>query len=276
MDVIHRNLFRLLRSGAFDEYEELEPMSSFKWQRLLQIAEVQDMAPYIQLGVVSQRRTKSDLPIPDNIIKQLYNVSSVIPNVNTTLMRLLKLSPRLSNFVLNRRLKKIKAEEESSSEGSVETLQLLNVIIYNVNQTLNKGLDIHGIIELGRFLRNRGDCVDFIKMESWLRHLGMSRMAALQGTVLIEVFHFQLEEIPYMQKTEPQAYNLLMRTMQHTAFDTAETWHFRTRSNGMVENNGKILRRNLRRCLKYFRYCPWETISNFFRNFFKNLSEIEE
>lgn len=276
MDIIHRNLFRLLRSGAFNEYEELEPMSPFKWRRLLQIAETQGMASYIQLGVVSQRRNNNNLCIPDTIIKQLYSVSSVIPNVNTTLMKVMQLNPHLSNYFLNRRLKRIKSEEESSSDGSVETLQLLNVIIYNVNQTLNKGLDIHGIIELGRFLRNRGDSVDFIKIESWLKHLGLSRMASLQGTVLIDVFHFELEEIPYMQKTERQAYALLMRTMQHTAFDTAETWHFRTRSNGMVENNGKILRRNLRRCLKYFKYCPWETISNFVRNFFKNLSEIEE
>ena len=276
MDIIHRNLFRLLRSGAFDEYDELEPMSPFKWRRLLQIAEIQGMTSYIQLGVVSQRRTNNNLCIPDTIIKHLYSVSSVIPNVNTTLMKVMQLNPHLSNYFLNRRLKRIKSEEESSSDGSVETLQLLNVIIYNVNQTLNKGLDIHGIIELGRFLRNRGDSVDFIKIESWLKHLGLSRMASLQGTVLIDVFHFELEEIPYMQKTERQAYALLMRTMQHTAFDTAETWHFRTRSNGMVENNGKILRRNLRRCLKYFKYCPWETISNFLRNFFKNLSEIEE
>lgn len=276
MDIIHRNLFRLLRSGAFDEYEELEPMSPFKWRRLLQIAEIQGMASYIQLGVVSQRRTNNNLCIPETIIKQLYSVSSVIPNVNNTPMKVMQLNPHLSNYFLNRRLKRIKSEEESSSDGSVETLQLLNVIIFNVNQTLNKGLDIHGIIELGRFLRNRGDSVDFIKIESWLKHLGLSRMASLQGTVLIDVFHFELEEIPYMQKTERQAYALLMRTMQHTAFDTAETWHFRTRSNGMVENNGKILRRNLRRCLKYFKYCPWETISNFVRNFFKNLSEIEE
>lgn len=276
MNIIHRNLFRLLRSGAFDEYDELEPMSPFKWRRLLQIADVQGMTPYIQLGVVSQRRTKSELCIPEEIIRQLYSVSTVIPNVNTTLMKLLKLDPHLSNYFLNRRLKKIKTDEESSSEGSVETIQLLNVIVYNVNQTLNKGLDLHGIIELGRFLRNRGDNVDFIKVETWLKHLGLERMAALQGTILIDVFDFQLDEIPYMQKTERQAYPLLMRTMEHTAFDTAETWHFRMRSNGMVENNGKILRRNLRRCLKYFKYCPWETISNFFRNFYRNLSEIEE
>lgn len=148
MNIIHRNLFRLLRSGAFDEYEELEPMSPFKWRRLLQIADVQGMAPYIQLGVVSQRRTKSELCIPEEIIKQLNSVSTVVPNVNTTLMKLLKLDPHLSNYFLNRRLKKIKADEESSSEGSVETIQLLNVIIYNVNQTLNRGLDLHGIIEL--------------------------------------------------------------------------------------------------------------------------------
>ena len=95
MNIIHRNLFRLLRSGAFDEYEELEPMSPFKWRRLLQIADVQGMAPYIQLGVVSQRRTKSELCIPEEIIKQLNSVSTVVPNVNTTLMKLLKLDPHL-------------------------------------------------------------------------------------------------------------------------------------------------------------------------------------
>ena len=177
MNIIHRNLFRLLRSSAFDEYEELEPMSPFKWRRLLQIADVQGMAPYIQLGVVSQRRTKSELCIPEEIIKQLNSVSTVVPNVNTTLMKLLKLDPHLSNYFLNRRLKKIKADEESSSEGSVETIQLLNVIIYNVNQTLNRGLDLHGIIELGRFLRNRGDSVDFIKIETWLKHCSPARHA---------------------------------------------------------------------------------------------------
>lgn len=31
MDIITRNFFRLLRSGALNEYEQLEPMSNFKW-----------------------------------------------------------------------------------------------------------------------------------------------------------------------------------------------------------------------------------------------------
>ena len=34
MDIIQRNLFRLLRSGAFGTQEQIEPMSAFKWERL--------------------------------------------------------------------------------------------------------------------------------------------------------------------------------------------------------------------------------------------------
>ena len=34
MDIVKRNFFRLLRSGAYDSDEQIEPMSAFKWQKL--------------------------------------------------------------------------------------------------------------------------------------------------------------------------------------------------------------------------------------------------
>ena len=41
MNIITRNFFRLLRSGALNEYEPMEPMSAFKWRRLDQMVHAQ-------------------------------------------------------------------------------------------------------------------------------------------------------------------------------------------------------------------------------------------
>ena len=38
MDIVKRNFFRLLRSGAYDSDEQIEPMSAFKWQKLYQFS----------------------------------------------------------------------------------------------------------------------------------------------------------------------------------------------------------------------------------------------
>ncbi len=75
---------------------------------------------------------------------------------------------------------------------------------------------------------------------------------------------------------EPEAYPLILRTLAHTATDTSEEWHFRQRKTGFVVNNSKVMRRNLRRSIRYINYAPIETSSNFLNNFAKSLSEIEE
>lgn len=51
MEIIQRNFFRLLRSGAFADDELLEPMSAFKWRRLYQMVEVQGVADVFLRGV---------------------------------------------------------------------------------------------------------------------------------------------------------------------------------------------------------------------------------
>ena len=129
---------------------------------------------------------------------------------------------------------------------------------------------------MGRYLRQRGDRVDYVRLEQWLHKLGFVRMASLLGTVLIRIFDFTIDELPYMQKEEADGPRLTARSMDETAHDTAENWHFRMRTNGMVENNSRVLRRNLRRSLRYVRYNPLETASNFMANFARSLSEIEE
>ena len=174
-------------------------------------------------------------------------------------------------------MKRIISKEMADDEDiSMETVDLLELIIFNVYHILNKGLSMDGIIRLGRYLRTRGDKVDFVKLEGWLDKLHIKRLAQLEGSILISVFEFDQDEIPFVETVEPEAYPLILRTLAHTATDTSEEWHFRQRKTGFVVNNSKVMRRNLRRSIRYINYAPIETSSNFLNNFAKSLSEIEE
>ena len=81
----------------------------------------------------------------------------------------------MNNSFLNRRLIKIQKEERHSIDTSIETLYLLRLLVSNINGILANGISIRGIIQLGQYLRTRGDKVDFIKLESWLRKLHIQR-----------------------------------------------------------------------------------------------------
>ncbi len=265
MSIINRNLFRLLRNGAFHTHEPLEPMSAFKWQRLIQIAEKQDVLPYIP-PLTSRNPVPSPPRTPENNP----------PTVEEYISTIAEEDPELSNILLKWKMKRMKKREENNPDATPETWQLMQLIINNVNQTLTQGISLRGIIELGRFLRTKGQNVDFILLESWLHKLDMMRMASLQASILVNFFTFHEDEIPFMHQQEKAATRLVERSLTHTAADTAENWHFRMRTNGMVQNNSKVLRRNLRRSFKYLRFNPIETTSNFMANFAKTLAEIEE
>ncbi len=55
MNIIQRNFFRLLRSGAFESKEQIEPMSVFKWQKLYQLAVMHDVAGFVYDGLMRCR-----------------------------------------------------------------------------------------------------------------------------------------------------------------------------------------------------------------------------
>ena len=47
MDIIQRNFFRLIRSGAFNDKSQIEVMSAFKWRRLYEIVMFQNVLDYL-------------------------------------------------------------------------------------------------------------------------------------------------------------------------------------------------------------------------------------
>ncbi len=263
MNIITRNFFRLLRSGALNEYEPMEPMSAFKWRRLDQMVHAQHVERAALKGIKNHQFDEM-MNIPEDLANQTPDSSAQ------------QEEPRLSNHYLNFRLSRIENAERHAIDTNVDALNVLKIIVGNVSSMLNHGTMLSGIIELGSYLRNKGDKVDFVKLDTWLGKLQLRRMAQLQGSMLMSVFNFEQDELPFVRHVEAAANKLVLRSVTHSASDTAEEWHFRQLSSGFVQNNSALLRRNLRRSLRYITYAPLETVSNFFNNFARSLQEIEE
>ena len=271
MDVIQRNFFRILSSGAFNSQSNIEPMSPFKWRRLMQMVDAQQVIPVFVKGI-SKHSLDEGLRLPDSIIADI----KARMNDNRTLSGKVPEKVKLSSRLLNHRLKGIIHNELPSIDTSIEALDILKLIVSNSQSMLTRGMDLDGIITLGQYLRTRGDKVDFVKLDAWLSSLMLHPMAELQGNILISVFGFDEDELPFVTKYDQKAYKLTLRSVSDLAKDTAQEWHFKQNSAGFVRNNGAVLRRNLRRSLRYVGYAPLETVSNFANNFVRSLSEIEE
>jgi hypothetical protein len=271
MDIIQRNFFRILCSGAFGTQSSIEPMSPFKWRRLMQMVEAQQVMPVFVSGIV-KHTSDEGLNLPDDVIG---DIKARMSERKALAARIPK-TARLSSTFLNRRLRNLMYNELHSIDTSVEALDMLKLIVANSEVMLTRGMNLGGIITMGEYLRTRGDKVDFVKLDGWLTALQLHGMAELQGNVLISVFGFEQDELPFVARTDQKAYRLTLRSVSDLAKDTAQEWHFRQNSAGFVQNNNAVLRRNLSRSLRYMGYAPVETTSNFFHNFVRSLSEIEE
>lgn len=269
MDIIKRNFFRLLQSGALHEYITLEPMSGFKWKRLFKMLEKQKLTSLARCGIKNYQYDKT-INIPPSLIKDLERFA------NNDKQSLITTTPTLSNILLKKRLEKLRYNERHAIDTSIETLHLLDIILFNLNHILNSGVSLRGILELGSYLRTKGAKVDFVKLEDWLHMLHIERIAQLQGSILIAIFNFEQDEIPFVKQIEPEASALALRSITHIEQDTSKEWHFRQSKVGFVHNNSAVLRKNLRRSIRYITYAPIETASSFLANFVRSLSEIEE
>ena len=157
MDIIQRNLFRLLRSGAYGTQEQLEPMSVFKWERLYQIAMLHDVIPYAYKGI-SNCRSQFFMHLTDKQELTWKRANDEITarqpeEEEDTFLR----ADTLTNPVLNSQLQNILDDEHSD----VLTRQLLLQLIRVVRHILNEGMPVRQLLELGLMLHQHGKEVDF-------------------------------------------------------------------------------------------------------------------
>lgn len=282
MNIIKRNFLRLLRLGAFGENEVIEPMSKFKWEVIFHIANIHNVVGVIFDGIAKNKENEALIP-QDIILKykkildeEGYGIKAQttgsIPSVQLPDAGL----SHMCNGFLNARLKRIRENEPQSADASVETLNMLDIIVQATECTMTYGLSFATILRIGIYLRVDGDKIDFVKLENWLRKLNLTRMAQLEGSILIDIFGFEMDEIPFVNKMEPSAHKIAIEALEKPIRIDIEEWKISQKSTIFLANNSKAMMKTVKNCLKYFFFAPVEASSNFLHRFASSLSNLEE
>lgn len=282
MNIIKRNFLRLLRLGAFGENEVIEPMSKFKWEVIFHIANIHNVVGVIFDGIAKNK--ENEALIPQDIIlkyKKILDEEGYGIKAQTTGSRPSVQLPdaglsHMCNGFLNARLKRIRENEPQSTDASVETLNMLDIIVQATECTMTYGLSFATILRIGIYLRVDGDKIDFVKLENWLRKLNLTRMAQLEGSILIDIFGFEMDEIPFVNKMEPSAHKIAIEALEKPIRIDIEEWKISQKSTIFLANNSKAMMKTVKNCMKYFFFAPVEASSNFLHRFASSLSNLEE
>ena len=120
--------------------------------------------------------------------------------------RLLILNNRLTNSTLQNIIEKERLEGGTAyvtignqrMETTNTTLTMLVALLSIVRTSLDEGLQLWQIVDLGVLLRQQGDRVDFVKLQEWIERLRFTRMAQLVATVLTGLLGFTSDEVPFV------------------------------------------------------------------------------
>lgn len=276
MKALLRNFVRLLSIGTFDNDERIEPMSGFKWNKLLTLAETCNVADYINCGIIKYEASVPGI-IPQNIIeaassgnKQPKATTPVAGRYNFTSGKRIKI---FSNIYLNGKYNKIVFNEIHSIDTSIDSLVFMHKLIDNINTLLNKGLDLRTLADLGLYLRQNGDKIDFIKIEDWIRLLRARSITDIISTYLILLFHFDKSELPFFRGGNKQS-EIKTEENLEKALRTVKV-NISRKKPGFNQGLNPISKPNPHP-LKYFKSYPLESSSRFLANTIKSLSNIDE
>ena len=282
MNIIKRNFLRLLRLGAFGENEVIEPMSKFKWEVIFHIANIHNVVGVIFDGIAKNKENEALIP-QDIILKykkildeEGYGIKAQATGSRPSVQLPDAGLSHMCNGFLNARLKRIRENEPQSADASVETLNMLDIIVQATECTMTYGLSFATILRIGIYLRVDGDKIDFVKLENWLRKLNLTRMAQLEGSILIDIFGFEMDEIPFVKKMEPSAHKIAIEALEKPIRIDIEEWKISQKSTIFLANNSKAMMKTVKNCMKYFFFAPVEASSNFLHRFASSLSNLEE
>ena len=279
MDIVQHNMFRLLRSGAFQTKEDIEPMSAFKWGRLYQLAIMHNIVPFVYDGII---RCKGQffLHLTDKQQKEWekaiadYREQEKKKNYDEEEEDEFLRPDRLTNPLLNSRLQDILDDEHSD----VTTRQLLMILIRVVRHLLNEGMPIRQLTELGIFLRQNRERINYQAIGKWIKRLQLTQMIQLTGEFLIKLYGFSEEDIPFLKKRKEKQIDHIAQELIEFTNTRTQDWYFSQQDGGIfVHNtNSSATFSHVRRSARYFRYYPSESVTNFFASFVHSLSHIEE
>ena len=277
MDIIQRNLFSLLRSGAFQSTEDIEPMSAFKWSRLYQLAVMHNVVPFVYDGII-RNKSQFFLHLTEKQQKDWEKAMSdyrAQEKEQDNLEEDEYLRPdRLTNPLLNRRLQDILDDEHSD----MTSRQLLLILLRVVRHLFNEGMPIRQLTELGIFLRKNSQRIDYQAVGKWIERLRLTQMTQLIGEFLIRLFGFSEEDIPFLKERKEKRIDRIAQELIEFTNTRSQDWYFSQQDGGIfVHNtNSSATFSHVRRSARYFKYYPSESVTNFFSSFVHSRSHIEE
>ena len=274
MNIIQRNFFRLIRCGEFGKLEQIEPMSICKWNKVFQLALVHQVIPSAYAGI-QHCKEQFFLHLSEKQIMdwEKANIEASKTNQQEEENELLR-ADHLTNPLLNKKLQAILDDEQSD----IATRQLLLIIIHITRHILNEGVPVYNLIQLGKYLTAEGHHVDYMILNQWLKKLGFTPMAQLEGALLIQMFGFSKQEIPFLIGEPDKRVERVAQELTEFTNTRAEEFYFSQDAESVflhTSNSGAILG-HIRRSAQYFRYLPSETLTNFFASFAHSLTHIEE
>lgn len=274
MNIIQRNFFRLIRCGEFKKQEQIEPMSICKWNKVYQLALMHQVIPSVYAGI-QQCNNQFFLHLSEKQMQEWEkaNVEASRMNQQEEENELLR-ADHLTNPLLNKKLQAILDDEQSD----IATRQLLLIIIHITRHILNEGVPVYNLVQLGKYLIEEGHRVDFMTLNQWLKKLGFTPMAQLEGALLIQMFGFRKEEIPFLTGEPDKKVERVAQELTEFTNTRAEEFYFSQDSESVFlhTSNSSAILGHIRRSAQYFRYLPSETLTNFFASFAHSLSHIEE
>ena len=183
---IEDNFTTLLRAGAFEiTGTRLLPMSDFKWRRLLDAA--------TELGVTGVISSGARVMADDPNLPVWIDKNKREERFDTT-------NAHLFNFLKNSHFHSIIEEERHSIDTSTETLEFLKLLIANSDEIVSDDMKLIGIISVGHYLRNKGNRIDFIKLNNWIERLNIKQLASFQASILIDLFDFEPNELDFFKQ----------------------------------------------------------------------------
>lgn len=191
-----------------------------------------------------------------------------------------------TNPILNRQLQQIVDKEirccdskytviqDVKVECFPTTLNLLLQLARISHYILNEGISIKQLLDLALFLREEGEHVEVLKLQGWLKRLHMRTMASVIGELIVQLFHFQPNELPFVSR-----WHINIDRIKKEIFmkrDMSE-WYFTQGKDIFVKtSNSNAMLFQMRHVVNYFRFYPHEMFTNFFASFAHGLSHIEE
>lgn len=274
MNIIQRNFFRLIRCGEFKKQEQIEPMSVSKWNKVYQLALMHQVIPSVYAGIM-QCQDQFFLHLTEKQINEWEkaNTEACRTTKQEEENELLR-ADHLTNPILNKRLQAILDDEKSD----IATRQLLLIIIHIARHILNEGVPVYNLVELGKYLTTEGYRVDFQTLNQWLDKLAFTPMTQLEGALLIQMFGFSKDEIPFLAGEPDKRVERVAQELTEFTNTRTEEFYFSQDSESVFlhTSNSSAILGHIRRSAQYFRYLPSETLTNFFASFAHSLSHIEE